>query len=165
MKNIKDMTNRELEMLVASLENSINMVQSVNQRVEISMQLIDVKTEIENRKNAENKENKNVRLEKTKISCLLHDYKVEKMAKGTPEYKYITEIVNKIDRTKAKEKESIVEIYHNILETYVANGKGTNDIALAGKAGFGDIIKLINSKVENNYCNYNIQEWDRQGIM
>lgn len=105
-----------------------------------------------------------MKLEKTKISTMLHEFKIRRLAKGTPEYKYITKKVTDIDNTKMAQKEQIIEIYHNILETYVDNGKGVNDISLVGR-GLGDIIKLIGSKVENNYCNDIITEWDEKGIL
>ena len=60
----------------------------------------------------------NIKLEKTKISSLLHEYKMSVVPKNDPRYKFLTSIVDAIDNTKAKEKDVIIGIYKEFLNTF-----------------------------------------------
>lgn len=60
----------------------------------------------------------NIKLEKTKISSLLHEYKMELIPKNDPRHKFITSIVDAIDNTKAKERDVIIGIYKEFLNTF-----------------------------------------------
>lgn len=105
-----------------------------------------------------------MKLEKTKISIMLHEFKVLRLEKGTEEYNFITNIVNKIDNTPAKEKERVISIYEDFLMTYIMNGMGKNKIRLMGR-GMEKIILLMNSKIQHNYINNKIEEWEKLDVL
>lgn len=86
---------------------------------------------------------KNIKLEKTKISTLLHEYKMSYVSKNDEAYKILTNTVNAIDNTRAKDKEAIIKIYKEFLDVYYNTEMFKPDKALLG------IIVLINEKVGN----------------
>lgn len=100
-----------------------------------------------------------VKLEKTKISTMLHEFKMDNLIKGTDEYKLFTTIVDDIDNTPAKEKEVIINIYETFLKAYI-NDRHTYGIV---NQGLHDVILLINSKVCNKYINDTISGFAQEG--
>ena len=102
--------------------------------------------------------NNEIKLEKTKVSTMLHEFKMEHFGKHTEEYKYITDLVNKIDRTSAKDTYRITSLYEDFLNVYITNGMGGNKIALCGRR-MDEIVLFINSKVQHNYYNGKIESW------
>lgn len=92
-----------------------------------------------------------VKLEKTKISIMLHDFKMNNLIKGTNEYKLLTSVVDAIDNTPAKNKEGIVKIYEDFLNTYIEDRfkDDKNIYNLVGK-GLNDVLVLMNTKIDND---------------
>ena len=105
-----------------------------------------------------------VKLEKTKISTMLHEAKKKNFSKYTQDWELITDIVNQIDNTSAKEKEIIISIYESFLYAYVGSGLSQNRYKLVGR-GLGEVALLINSKVNHNFLNSKIEEWDKLNLL
>lgn len=101
-----------------------------------------------------------VKLEKSKVSQTMFEAKKKAFIKGSPEYKILTKFENKIDACKKDETQRIISIYERILEVYVMSGLEQNEYKLCGK-GLGDVMLLINSKVQHNYLNNKINEWQK----
>lgn len=89
------------------------------------------------------KEVVNVKLEKTRISSLLHEYKMSVVPKNDKRYGVLTNTVDAIDNTRAKDKDTIIQIYKDFLNAYYNDDIFTPDPRISG------IVILINTKVGN----------------
>lgn len=122
-----------------------------------------VEVEVE-QKVANVKVKEGVKLEKTKISTMLHEFKMDNLIKGTNEYELLTSVVDAIDNTPAKNKEAITKIYEDFLNTYIEDRfkEEKNVYDLVGK-GLNDVLVLMNTKVDNDDINGIITGFRLQG--
>ena len=104
-----------------------------------------------------------VKLEKTKISKTLHEIKKANYAKGSKEWKMLTEIINNIRKTPTQNTKRLLGLYEIFLYNYICSrNKGTFDMR---NKGFEDVILLINSKVNDKYTNDWIAEFKGMGVL
>lgn len=105
-----------------------------------------------------------IKLEKTKISTMLHEAKKRSFSKYSQDWELITYLVNKIDNTSAKDKDIIISIYEEFLYSYVGSGLNQNRYKLVGR-GLDEVVLLINSKVTHEFLNGKVEEWNKLNLL
>lgn len=86
---------------------------------------------------------KGVKLEKTKISSLLHEYKTHVFMRGSNEWGFLTDIIDAIDKTKATDRQAIIKIYKDLIDGVEINVEKYEKLTR-----LQDIIELVKTKVE-----------------
>lgn len=123
----------------------------------VSQQPVEPKVEPKAKQKVANiKVKEGVKLEKTKISKMLHKFKMSNLVKGTNEYKLLTSVVKAINNTPAKNKEAIVKIYKDFLSVYIEDRfKGEENVYNLVGRGLNDVLVLINTKIDDDDDNIN----------